>query len=254
MRITFCAAVFGILAIVGVQIWSPVRAQEPEPTASPSPIASAAVTPAASPAVVVATHPPESQPATMAPATATPALPEEGGPAGGVISGRLYVDADASGDLSPADGGIQGSVVSLERLGPGSVVVPGDAVHSDRDGYWERRSLPDGQYRVEWEPPIDPADYDRAIPPAITIVRDPITTVQRVVQTVEIVNGSRVSGINFGIPQPTPVFGGPQAPIQLPDTGSGGSGGTAELFAVVAGIAVCAAGVGFMALQRRRAR
>jgi hypothetical protein len=71
-------------------------------------------------------------------------LPEEGGPAGGVIGGRLFVDMDDSGNLSSADAGIRGTVL-VERISADGFVESIHDAQSDDEGHWEVRGLPVGR-------------------------------------------------------------------------------------------------------------
>jgi hypothetical protein len=182
-------------------------------------------------------------------ASPSPSLPEEGGPPGGVISGRLYVDEDGSRSLTSQDGPAAGGV-SIDQIDDAGNAIVGEGVEADANGFWQRRALPDGRYRVSWEPPIAPELYSQTIPPAETIVVNPNLTIQRVVSIVEITNANRVTDVNFGMPAPTPSTGG----IAAPDTGRGTSGtGNASFAALGIALALAIFGAGILTVRRRRA-
>ena len=226
-------AAFGLSVIIAPK----AVAQEP---ATPTPATRGEIPSASTPEPTPS--PTERPPATLGPATPTPELPEEGGPAGGVISGTLYADLDGDRSRSEGDGAIPGSVVGIERIDDQGVAVEGDGVTSDGNGHWERRSLPDGRYRVTWEPPIDPKLYSQTIPPAETIVVNPRLTIQRVTQIVEIRGANHVAGVDFGIPRPIPVAG-----VSLPSSGTGTNAGEIARAWLLAGAMALALATGHQA-------
>jgi hypothetical protein len=149
--------------------------------------------------------------------TATPLLPEEGGPAGGVLGGHTYVDTDGDRTRSAGDG-VSGGTIIVELIGSGGEAADRRSAVTDVTGGWQVRSLPDGTYRVLWEPPVPPELYAETIPPAEPIALSPITTVYRVIASVEISGANRVLDIDFGVPHQPPVAGA----AQLPSAGQGG--------------------------------
>lgn len=189
----------------------------------------------------------EPLPPTMGPATATPALPEEGGPSGGVLSGHLYVDNDRSNTRSEGDGALPGTVLIELVDEPNALFFTGAS--ADERGLWESRALPDGRYRLIWEPPVrDPADLKGTIPPAEEIQIDERTQAVRVVLFAEVRGASRTYDLDMGIPYQPPLAG---PPIHAPNTGEGGSGvGNASTWAFVLGFG--AAAVLLIAIARTR--
>lgn len=228
----------------------------PAPTELAAATTSLATTPTtATPATPTATT--EAMPPTPGPPTPTPALPEQGGPAGGVLGGYLFIDDVGNGARSAGDGVVAGASVYVERL-PRDASDIGPTLFgavSDVRGYWDVRALPDGRYRVSWDPPVrDPADLARAIPPAADIVVSPLQTLHRPSRIVEIRNANRILNIDFGMPPQSPVIGSVKP--QLPRTGTGGGRAvTANEIVLFAGLAASAAlGLGLVVRRRRGAR
>lgn len=188
--------------------------------ASEATVTAPALTSTPGPTTVVGSPTVEPAPPTPGPPSPTPRLPEEGGPPGGIIAGHLYVDSDGSRSRTPGDGAAEGSIV-IDRLA-GRVPVAAYAASGDATGFWEVRGLPDGEYRVMWQPPIPNALLSQTIPPATTIVLNPIDTIRRVTAFVTIRGANRVTNIDFGIPSQAPAVG-----VQMPSTG-GASGGQAS--------------------------
>ncbi len=179
--------------------------------------------------------------------TPTPALPEEGGPPGGVLGGHLYIDNDASGSLTPGDGTPGGTVI-VDALDSDGRTVHGYGAATDTSGVWQIRALPDGAYRVRWDPPVPESQWPLTIPPVQAIVLNPIETVHAVTRTVEISGASRILDIDFGIPKQQPVAGG-----GLPSTGTGGSadGSWLPMAFGAFGIALAFCGAAWLTLRRR---
>lgn len=168
------------------------------------------------PTVVRPTPPPLMTPF---PDTPTPALPEEGGPPGGVLGGYLYVDENRSGARDKGDG-VSGGAVFVRGLDLVNGGYSHVAVGSDANGYWQLRAVPDGSYQVYWEPPI-PADLlDQAIPPAQLITLNPNQTIRAVARNVEIKGANRILDIDFGVPY--------QPPVAVPETRLPAAGGGAS--------------------------
>jgi hypothetical protein len=200
--------------------------------------------------------PTEESPSTPGPPSPTPALPEDGGPPGGVLGGYLYSDDDGDGKRSAGDSPVSTQVL-VERIPTDSTDLTARNFSADADvkGRWEVRGLADGRYRVSWAPPLrDPADLERSIPPPTDIVLDPEHTVRLPNRIVEIVKANRILDINFGMPHQNPVPGAPQP--QLPNTGAGDGGGVSANEAVLfAGLAASAAlALGLAAGRRKSAR
>lgn len=192
----------------------------------------------------------EPPPPTPPRATPTPALPEEGGPPGGVIAGHLYMDSDGSGDLSAADQPLGYSVMIDAIDDEGQILPAGYVVASDETGRWQVRSVPDGRYRVWWEPPVAPDQLGQAMPPAETIVINPRLTVVAATRIVTIKGASRVLDIDFGIPYQYPVA---VPGVRLPTAGSGASRGfdvSWWLLATVLSLSLGIAGVGVHTRRR----
>jgi len=212
--------------------------------------AGAAATPVAGTATAAATQPAltptpqptatEEIPPTPGPPTATPQLPEEGGPPGGVLSGHIYTDEDGSKSYTAGDTTIGGTIIIDVLDGSGNLLPGGYAAATDVTGAWQVRSIPDGFYRVRWEPHLAKEEWPLTIPPVQTIVLSPFTTVYSIAHMVEVRDANRITGIDFGIPK-RPL---PQQGIELPRTG-GRSGGSpwlpAGLSALALGIALAGA-------------
>jgi hypothetical protein len=172
-----------------------------------------------------------------------------------VLGGHLYVDSDGSRSYSQGDDPASGGAV-VDRLENGSPVA-GYGALVDATGFWEVRALPDGVYRVMWEPsPRLPEDqWPLTIPPMETINLEPQDTVHNntvhvITRTVEIKGANRILDIDFGIPPQPPALGSGGEP-QLPSTGTG-SGGVANvvvLYIVVGGALTLA--LGGLLWQRR---
>ena len=211
----------------------PVQTQTPS-SVSPSPSPAASVTPL---------------PPTVPPPTATPELPEEGGPPGGVLGGFLFEDTDGSGNRSAGDSPVV-STINVDRLDESGVRVEVYHALADVTGFWTVRALPDGQYRVVWDPPLrDPSDLSRTLPPAQSIVLNPNETIVRVVRTATISGASRNLSLDLGIPFQEPVPAAP--PIVAPNTGDGGNAGTSWTLGALA--AAIALSIGGAILLGRRA-
>jgi len=212
--------------------------------------AGAAATPVAGTATAAATQPAltptpqptatEEIPPTPGPPTATPQLPEEGGPPGGVLSGHIYTDEDGSKSYTRGDTTIGGTIIVDRVDSDGNLHASEYAVATDVTGAWQVRALPDGRYRVRWDPQLPKAEWPLTIPPVETIVLNPIETIHEITRTVEVRDANRIAGIDFGIPK-RPL---PQQGIELPRTG-GRSGGSpwlpAGLSALALGIALAGA-------------
>ncbi len=208
---------------------------------------SLAATPEVTPAASTQVPATERMPPTMGPPTPTPALPEEGGPAGGVLSGHLYIDTDGNGTRSDGDDPV-GDTVVVQLIGASNMIFETTA-KTNEDGRWEVRAVPDGTFRVMWNPPLrDPSNLRRTLPAAETIEINPLLIVTRVQRIVEIRDANRILDIDMGMPDEGPVFGGG---VQLPPTGTGGGGvGAPALllaFAAAGSLALAAA----IALGRR---
>lgn len=196
----------------------------------------------------------EPLPPTPGPPEPTPRLPEDGGPPGGVIGGHIYIDKDGSGSFTAGDA-TPGGTIEIFRIYERQFDYEPEghdlrfSAQTDESGYWERRALPDGRYRVMWDAPVrDPANLARTIPPAERIALDPITTVTRVQRIVEIRGANRVYDIDMGMPDEGPVFGGG---VRLPSTGTGGDGsGAPALLLAIAGAGSLALATA-VALRRR---
>jgi hypothetical protein len=185
-------------------------------------------------------------PPTPGPPTPTPALPEEGGPPGGVISGFLFVDSDGSGSRSEGDLPV-GDTVLVYLVNEGGQILDTRSALTGAEGKWEVRALADGRYRIVWQPPLrDPADLARTIPPAEEVQLTPLESVMAVTQIVEIVDGSRVTEVEFGIPS--------QTPIAMPSTGepSGAEPAWATYAMLAAGFGIAALGLTATRLLKRR--
>src|SRR5581483_1459956 len=181
------------LSILGLVLLSSfILAATPVPsvqsrTPSPAPATPTAVT----------TSTPEVIPPTPGPPSPTPALPEQGGPQGGVLSGHLYVDSDQNGKYSAGDSPVGGTVIIDSLDGAGNVLPTGYSAATDESGRWELRALPDGTYRVRWDPPVPQEQWSRTIPPVVAIALNPNETIHAVAQTVQIHGASRVLNIDF---------------------------------------------------------
>jgi hypothetical protein len=125
---------------------------------------------------------------------------------------------DDSGDLSAADAGIRGTVL-VERISADGFVESIHDAQSDDEGHWEVRGLPDGTYRVRWDPPIADDELAFTIPPGQTLRLDERETVTVVTTTVTITGGARLMDVNFGVPRRTAVAFAPA----LPASGTGPS-------------------------------
>lgn len=207
-------------------------------------------TPAEAPTPLATTEP---MPATPGPPEPTPRLPEEGGPPGGVLGGHIYIDEDDSGSFTRVDT-TPGGTIEVFRIYERQFDYEPEghdlrfSAQTDESGYWERRALPDGRYRVMWDAPVrDPANLARTIPPAERIALDPITTVTRVQRIVEIRDANRIFDIDMGMPDEGPVFGGG---VQLPSTGQGDGSGAPALLLAIAGAGSLALATA-VALRRR---
>lgn len=231
------------------------RAQEPPPTdvahdatsvTGTTPASTATTVPTAEPTVELPT--PHNTPL---PPTATPALPEEGGPPGGVLGGYVYRDADESGSRTPNDIPIENPTLSVYQLnvdGGQKYFFPA----ADASGRWELRGLADGSYRVIYAPVFrDPSLADLTDPPIESVTLSPNTTLQAMVYEIEIAGANRVLNLHFRLPLDPPPIAVGQQPIGLPQTGTGARG-TTELWLLGAMIGVCAFAV--VALTYRRVR
>lgn len=247
---TTMLAIAGCLVIVTAAI---SRAQEPPPSDVTGDSTSIAATAPAS----TATTPPTVEPTvelptpdnTPLPPTATPQLPEEGGPPGGVLGGYVYTDADGSLSRTSGDHPVDRPSVSVWQFN-----ADGSrrffAAPSDSLGHWELRGLPDGEYHVLYAPAFrDPAFEAHTIPPMEPITLNPNTTFDAMVHRVEIVDANRILNLDFGLPLEPPAVGG--QPIALPSTGTG-DGGRVQLWLLGGMIGACALGV--VALAYRRVR
>jgi len=253
MLVLAFAASVGIVAVAASYNASAQEAAQATPTmasASPSgaPTATATVRP---------TPPPEPIPPTPGPPSPTPALPEEGGPPGGVLGGHVYVDEDGSRSFTTGDRAAGGGV-GVNPIVDGSL-RGGYGGSVDAAGRWEVRALPDGVYRVSWDASGLPEDqWPLTTPPVETINTNPADTIHDntihvITRVVEIKGANRILDIDFGIPPQRPAVGANAAP-QLPSTGSGG-GGTASLALLYVAIGASAAlGLGGVALRRRANR
>jgi hypothetical protein len=210
---------------------------------------------------------------TPLPPTPTPALPEEGGPPGGVLSGRVYVDGDGDGTYNPVrrerflfeedgvwkfigeDGG-RSEYVHINRAGAGDDGNPpgtwgGDyGVAAGDDGVWEARGLPDGRYRIMVAPPVEPEYWDRASPPVQQVALGDNAPPQGfMVIEATVKDASRTYDLDFLVPPRAPSFTGM-------DVASGGdrSGGGSLPWLSIAGLSFAALVVGAwatLAFQRR---
>lgn len=240
-RLSLISAVALGAMILVIGPFGSVRAATPEPaTGSQTPLAKA--TP---------TLEPQSTPGPPLP---TSALPEEGGPPGGVLGGYVYTDDDGDGRRSAGDSTTVGTILvrGVDLVGGGYPYL--FTVQTDVRGYWELRGVPDGHFEVLFDPPLrDPADLARTIPPArvVTIGRD---TVTRAVREVEVVKANRILDIDFGIPVQFPVAAGNGAAPRLPNTGGGGgSMRQAPLLLLAGALALSLLLAAGIARSRRRA-
>jgi len=124
-------------------------------------------------------------------------------------------------------------------------------------GEWQLRAVPDGTYRVMWNPYLDPEEWPLAVPPVQSINVNPLDTVHDnivhvITRTVEIRGANRILDIDFGIPPRSPVVGA----RELPGTGGRGAGGSRAGDALLYGaLAVSLSlGLGGAVLARRRGR
>src|SRR5690242_13475092 len=101
-----------LLVLVGFALTiNQVHAQEGGP--SPSPTSESAPSATPGPAMSVTALATEDIPPTPGPPTPTAALPEEGGPPGGVLSGHLFIDTDKSGTRSADDAPASGESIRI---------------------------------------------------------------------------------------------------------------------------------------------
>lgn len=221
--------------LLGALVSTTIVAQESSPAASPSPPGSA--TP-------VATF--EPLPPTPPPPTPTPRLPEEGGPPGGVLGGNIFVDNDANAVRSTGDGTPGGTIVAFRLDERGAITTGNYVTHTDTTGNWQLRALPDGMYRVTWDPQILGSEV--TYPPVEDVVLSPITTIRVVTRVVEIRSASRVLDIDFGISARPPIGG----PIALPESGSHRGSSNAATFLVALGLGVSVAVALALSIARRR--
>lgn len=173
---------------------------------------------AATPPTPVSTSVPETPPPPPPPSP-TPKLPEEGGPAGAVISGFLYNDVDNSGTLTPGDTPIGGDTVIVEQLDAQDRIIQAFSAISDAKGHWEVRALKDGRYRVRWEPSIPPSLIIDTIPARQAVALDPLHTADIVAEVVQVSLAAPRVSVNFGL-HSVPVAGS-QNKLGLPRTGTG---------------------------------
>jgi hypothetical protein len=177
-------------------------------------------------------------------------LPEDGGPPGGVLGGFLFEDSDGSGSRSSGDAPVVGTVI-VDRLDESGVIIDAYSTLADATGFWTVRALPDGNYRVLWEPPLrDQADLSRTIPPAQSIVLNPNLTIVRVVRTASVVGANRTLDLDLGIAAQAPVPAAP--PIAAPNTGQGGGASSAWALGAL-GVAIALSIAGGILLARRAA-
>lgn len=183
-------------------------------------------------------------------ATPTPALPEEGGPPGGVISGYVYVDEDGSRSRTAGDGFGSRAAISADTPRDGGLAFR--AVSADDEGRWELRGLADGIYRVWIVSDAEPTDFSMTIPPTERLVLSEQTSFNAIVQTVEIENASRVTDVNFGFPARVPIAGA--GGVTTPNAGTGSDSSAIAAWALAGAMALSVGGAALFAVARRRTR
>lgn len=202
----------------------------------------------------VTPSPTEDLPPTPGPPPPTPLLPEDGGPAGGVAGGHLFIDSNGDGTRSAADQPIVGVTILVYRINQAEdgALVGWAGSTADAEGNWQLRALPDGLYRALWQPSLrDEALLAQTIPPAEKVVLNPTQTFTSVTLVFEIKGANRVLDLDMGIPKEGPIV--ERAASTLPESaGDEGGGYGIQLALLAAAIAACIVAASFFTLRRRR--
>jgi hypothetical protein len=93
-----------------------------------------------------------------------------------VLGGHIYIDSDGSRSFSAGDRTTGGTVL-VDALDAAGGLPQGYAAATDATGAWQLRALPDGIYRVRWDPYLDESQWPLTIPPVQTINLQPEDTV-----------------------------------------------------------------------------